>query len=554
MKRNLLLFDLLFCILLILTLPAIVGAKDSNASPVLRLAMDAANPGLLDPHFAAATHDRSIVDMLFNGLLRYKPGDSSSIEPDLAESLPKSEIKDGRQIWTFNLRKGAMFHPGPKTGAYELTADDVVYSLKKSADPDRSAYAGEYTGMTFEKSDKYTVRIILEKPLSTTLFLPKVANYAGGFILSKKAVQAMGDEFFKAHPVGTGPFMFGGRTSCKNIRMNANELYFRGRPFLDAVEILFIPDIAKRELALKTAKVDCITGKIDTAWAWKMAQETGIIVDIHGVGEVATIYFNTKVQPFDDVRVRKAIAYALERDLFLSYFGKPIVKNVYSPVPEHFISGGLTKEAVEALGLDYAFNLEKARQLLAEAGYQNGFALKVVASELDQYLKNYESMRDQLIRINVDLKVEVVDHSTMHKKIRQGVNPITLYVAWRPNADVYLTRFFHSDSVVVTGAKPDTNFSHYDKIDGLIEAGRLEINSDKQIELWKHAQIKILEDMVAYPLHYMNLIYARRANVDYGHELVSSMALYPQITEKTKLLKKNGLLKKAVIEMKMQKD
>ncbi|MBW2605214.1 MAG: polyamine ABC transporter substrate-binding protein [Deltaproteobacteria bacterium] len=548
MKLILFLFNLLFCILWALTFPALLEAKDPNASSVLRLALDAANPGILDPHFAAATHDRSVVDMLFNGLVRYKPGNSSSIEPDLAESFPMSEIKDGRQIWTFNLRKGVMFHPGPKTGTYELTADDVVYSLQKSADPNRSAYAGEYTGMTFEKSDKYTIRIILEKPLSTTLFLPKVANYAGGFIVSKKAVEAMGDDFFKAHPVGTGPFMFGGYTSGKKIRINTNKLYFRGRPFLDAVEILFMPDIGHRELALKTAEVDCITGKIDTAWARKMEQETGILVDIHGVGEVATIYFNTKVQPFADVRVRKAIAYALERDLFLSYFGKSMVKNVYSPVPVHFLPGGLTKEEVETLGLDYAFNLEKARQLLTEAGYFNGFALKVVASEFDQYLKNYECMRDQLVKINIDLKLEVVDHSTMHKKIRQGLNPITLYAAWRPNADVYLTRFFHSDSIVVTGAKPDTNFSNYDKIDGLIEAARLEINPHKQIELWKHAQIKILEDMVAYPLHYMNLIYARRAYVDYGHELVSSMALYPQITEKTRFLKKT------VNEMKMQKD
>ena len=540
MKCNRFLANLLFCILWILILPGLAGAKDPNASSVLRLALDAANPGILDPHFAAATQDRSIVDMLFNGLVRYKPGDSSLIEPDLAESLPVSEIKDGRQIWTFNLRKGVMFHPGPKTGTYELTADDVVYSLQKSADPDRSAYAGEYTGMTFEKSDKYTIRIILEKPLSITLFLPKVTNYAGGFIVSKKAVEAMGDEVFKAHPVGTGPFMFNGYTSDKKIRMNANELYFRGRPFLDGVEILFMPDVAHRELALKDAKVDCITGKISAAWARKMEQETGIIVDIHGVGEVATIYFNTKVQPFGDVRIRKAIAYALDRDVFLNCFGKPVVKNVYSPVPEHFLPGGLAKEEVETLGLDYAFNLEKARQLLAEAGYVNGFALKIVASEFDQYLKNYECMRDQLLRINIDLRVEVVDHSTMHKKIRQGVNPITLYVAWRPNADVYLTHFFHSDSIVVTGAKPDTNFSHYDKIDSLIEAARLEINSHKQIELWKHAQIKILKDMVAYPLHYMNLIYARRAYVDYGHELVSSMALYPQITEKTRILKKTN--------------
>jgi peptide/nickel transport system substrate-binding protein len=88
---------------------------------------------------------------------------------------------------------------------------------------------------------------------------------------------------------------------------------------------------------------------------------------------------------------------------------------------------------------------------------------------------------------------------------------------------------------VVTGAKPDTNFSHYDKLDDLIEAARIEIDPSKQIELWRHAQIMILQDMVAYPLHYLNQIFARRNYVDYGHEVVSSMALYPQITEKTRI-------------------
>ena len=117
------------------------------------------------------------------------------------------------------------------------------------------------------------------------------------------------------------------------------------------------------------------------------------------------------------------------------------------------------------------------------------------------------------------------------------MNPIVVYNAWRPNADVFLTRFFHSDSIVVTGAKPDTNFSHYDKIDDLIEAARLETDPGRQIELWKQAQIKILADMAAYPLHYYNMVHARRNYIEYGHEVVSTMALYPQITEKTRIVK-----------------
>jgi peptide/nickel transport system substrate-binding protein len=112
-----------------------------------------------------------------------------------------------------------------------------------------------------------------------------------------------------------------------------------------------------------------------------------------------------------------------------------------------------------------------------------------------------------------------------------------IYVAWRPNADVYLTRFYHSDSIVVTGAKPDTNFSHYDQIDDMIEAARSELDSDAQVEMWKEAQIKILEDMVSYPLQYQNQVTARWDYVDFGHELKSVLALYAQITENTTINK-----------------
>ena len=193
------LFCILFGILLMfpsLGLAEAVKAQDvrrQNANPdqtahVLRLGLAAASPGTFDPHFAAMTQDRVVADMIFNGLVRYKPGHAPLIEPDLAESFPESEIINGKQVWTVKLRKGVMFHRSPVTKPYELTADDVVYSFQKASDPKRSAYAGEYSGMAFKKMDKYTVRIILEKQLSSILFLPKITNYAGGFIVSKKAV------------------------------------------------------------------------------------------------------------------------------------------------------------------------------------------------------------------------------------------------------------------------------------------------------------------------------------------------------------------------------
>ena len=369
------------------------------------------------------------------------------------------------------------------------------------------------------------------------LFFPKVSDYAGGFIVCKQPYEAVGAEAFKLHPIGTGPFMFDSYSPQDKVLLVANDAYFRGRPLLDGVEYRFMPDINSRELGLQSGELDVINGAAEGIWVERMNAEDGIRVDVYGVGEVATLHFNLTVPPLDDVRVRQAIAYALDRDEFLALFGEPVAANVYSPVPAQFLAGGLTQKEVADLDLEYAVDLDMAAALLAEAGYADGFTLEMVSSERESYLKNYESMQAQLAQIGIDIVVNVVDHTSMHSLIREDVNPLVIYVAWRPNADVYLTRFYHSDSIVVTGAAPDTNFSHYAEIDDMIEAARVEIDPDTQIQMWKDAQIKTLVDMVSYPLQYQNQVTARHDYVDFGHELKSVLALYAQFTENTRIVR-----------------
>ncbi len=504
---------------------------------ILRVGQNAADLSSLDPHFATTTEARALVDMIFSGLVRYKPGDGAfeSMEPDLAEALPEMEMVGDQQVWTFKLRQGVMCHPAGNIPAYELTSEDVVYSLEKSATAERSAYAGEYTGMTFEAVDDYTVKITLDAPLSPVLFYPKVANYSGGFIVCKQAVELLGDDKFKTFPVGTGPFMFESYSPQEKIMLKANPDYFRGAPKIDGVEYRYMADISSREAGLLAGELDVINGIPDIVWVDKVQAEEGVAVDVFGVGEVVTVHFNTSVPPLDNPEVRKALAYAMDRDEFLALFGEPVAENVYSPVPAKFLAGGLTQEEAEDLGLAYDVDRELAKQMLADAGYADGFSLEVVTSEMTGYRRIYENMQAQLAEVGVDLKVNVVDHSTMHAQIREDVNPIVVYIAWRPNADVYLTRFFHSDSIVVTGAKPDTNFSHCDILDDVIESARVATSAEEQIALWKDAQITILEDMYAYPLHFQQQVYARSDKVDYGHDLVSVLALYPGIDENTTL-------------------
>ena len=273
-----------------------------------------------------------------------------------------------------------------------------------------------------------------------------------------------------------------------------------------------------------------------------MENHPGIELDQAVGGEVLMIHFNTAVKPTSDARVRRALALALDRDVFRGCFTKYVLENVYSPVPGHILPGGLTAREVEPLGLDYGVNLEMARKMLAQAGYENGLSLSLISSEMPVYRTTYESLARQLSRVGIDCRIRIVDHATMHQAIRRKNYPLVAYVAWRPNADVFLTRFFHSDSVVISGAKPDTNFSRYTGIDNLIEGARMETNPGYQIKLWKQAQIKLLSDMVVYPALYIGLVYARWDYVDFGHALSCSMALYPQITEKTRLKDRNLIL------------
>ena len=525
----------LFAIFLFVGKPFASGTGSETPTSILRFGVHVSDIGTLDPHLAAGSQDRAVADMIFNGLLRYEPGNAPTIEPDLAESIPEFDLIGGRQVWTVRLRKGVLFHAGPKTPAYELTSADVVYSFRKSADKQFCAYAGDYDGMRFVAVDRYTLTIIVENPTSATLFLPKLTNYAGGFIVSKRALEAAGEKVYKTHPVGTGPFCFNGHNPGKKLFLKAHKDYFRGKPRIDGVEIHFAPDIEDREAALRTGKLDVITGSGDKKWFRRITNEPDLIVDTHGVGEVITIYLNTRLKPFDDIRVRRAIALAVNRNGFLETVSRQFSAPVYSPVPADFLPGGLNQSQLEALALPYRQDMSEAKRLLAEAGYPDGFTVDLVSSEKRLYRSCYKEVSQQLAEVGINCRTTTVTHPMMHKRIRNHHLPLVLYVAWRPNADGFLSRFFHSDASVVFGKKPDTNFSCYSKVDRLIEEARLEIDPQKQIQLWQQAQIRILNDAAAIPIMSVKQCYVRRANVRYGHRLVSTMALYPQFTEKTTL-------------------
>ena len=493
---------------------------------MLSYAFDAGDAQTLDPHRAATTVDRSTLDMIFNGLVRYPLGNQVGIEPDLAESWKVSP--DGK-TWTFNLRNGVFFHPFPgNPDGYELTSEDVVYSFKRAASADTSAYAGEYRGMDFKAVSPYVVEITLEKPISETLFLAKVANYAGGFIVCKKAVEANGSDWAKTHPVGTGPFKFESYEPQQKTVLSANAKYFRGKPVLEQVVVRYMANVSSREMGLRSGELQIIEGLKEDKWLEMVSSFPKVNVKPFGPCEVQTLFFNMSKKPFDDIRVRKAVSYAVSREEVAAFMGKGLAFPIYAAALAPPSPGALTKEEAEKAGVVYENNIEKAKQLLAEAGYPNGIQFEAIVSELDSsYKKPMVALQAQVKKAGIDMQIKIVDHSSFHSLIRKDASPVVYYACWRPNVDVFLTRFYHSDSVVVTGKSPDTNFSHYgavdingdgkpESIDALIEQARYELNADKQNELWKQAQIQVLKDVAVLPVIRLLYVFPMQSSVDLG--------------------------------------
>jgi peptide/nickel transport system substrate-binding protein len=519
----------IFCVALM------TGPGDAGTSPgrVLKFAVHTSSLGSLDPHMLRGSQDYTYADLVFNCLIRYAPGDLSRLEPDIAEFIPTFELRDGRQVWTVHLKKGVLFHPGPFNPAYELTADDVIFSLKKLANPEFSSMAGEYTGLTFEKLDTHTLEIILEKPVSPLFFLPLIANHRGGHIVSEKAFQAGSYEEVVSHPVGTGPFMFQQFLPDKKLVLSAHAGYFRGAPKLAGVEMYFIPDNDTREAAFRNGDMDLILGVGDPGWIEHMEQMPKSVVDVFGPGFTGMFHFNTSVRHMKDVRVRQAIAHALDRNDFLAASSRKLVSPVMAPMSPAFMPGGLTNEKITALGLNFDRNIEKARQLLAEAGFENGFDMTLYVSEKRVFKTAYEILQRSLKEIGIHADLKIVTHSDYHQIIRKNLNPIVLYFTLRPNADTYLRGFFHSDAVVYTGSSAYTNFSHCNAVDDLLDRAVQEMDPKKQIRLWEQAQIKILHGVWVYPLLDIKYCVARKSNLDYGHYLFNTLAGYPQLTERT---------------------
>ena len=265
------------------------------------VAGQSAEPDRFDPHLTSAYASFQVLENVYDTLVQ--PGDDLTMEPALATDWTTSE--DGL-TWTFNLRQGVKFHNGR-----ELTADDVVYSLERIRDPEVGAGPSYRLDAvdTITAVDDQTVEITVTPPTPNLLTL--LGGFKGMAIVAHENVE---DGTIDTQPIGTGPFMFESYSPGEGVSFVRNPDYWRaGLPHLDGINFVAIPDPTVLLTNLQSGDVDWID-TVPPAEIESLSSSDDVVVGRTSAGDYAYFALNEARPPFDDVRVRQAIAMAINRE------------------------------------------------------------------------------------------------------------------------------------------------------------------------------------------------------------------------------------------------
>lgn len=463
----------------------------------LRMLME--GPTSLDPADADSVYNSLPVGQLFDGLVAIDPG--MRIVPALASEWTIS--RDGR-VYTFRLRPNVVFHDGTP-----LTSDDVVYSFRRCVSPGHgeSNIAASYIDVIEGMPDfiagrsrdlsgvtavgPLQVRITLERPYSS--FLQALA-LDGLRVVPRRLIERIGDAAFDRAPVGTGPFVFSEWTR-DHLMLHANPTYWGGKPHLDGVEIVFLP-----EGAMDTGVEPFLRGEIDLFEAGSSEALDRLGRDpharIHRFQElnVSFLGLGVKHPPLDDVRVRRAIAHAIDRDALVA--ASPSTRRIATGI----LPPGLQCYAPEPKVL--AYDPAESRRLLAEAGHPGGRGLPpielVTITRTGAAARMTESIIKDLAAVGLAVKVSEVSWSDLNKRIDAHSAPLfkLSWVADINDPDSFLRSTFE------TGGQ--ANFFAYsdEETDTLLAQGEREMNPMKRARIYRDVERRILEQAPLVPLYH----------------------------------------------------
>ncbi|WP_027891945.1 ABC transporter substrate-binding protein [Calidithermus chliarophilus] len=463
-----------------LGLVALLGAGGAQKSGgVLRAGMQA-DPVGLDPHTTSATATRNQLENVYDTLVRFDS--KGKIVPSLAQRWSVSP--DGL-TWTFTLRPDVRFHNGRA-----LEAADVVYSISRIKDPAvKSPRAGDFAVVdSVTAPNRTTVVFKLKQP-----FAPLLAKLAFtlNVIVPKEAAATLGNK-----PVGTGPFVFVEYIPNTRMVLQRNPNYWerdsKGNrlPYLDGITYIYLPDATARTTALRAGSVDWIE-YVPAADIQTIKNDPKLDVVGGLSANFRSLYFNLKEKPLDDVRVRQAIAYALNPqevvDVALFGAGGIVAKGTTIP------AGGFYSYDKSPYGKP---NLDRARQLLREAGYPNGFTLDLkVTSTYDFLRAPAEVIQAQLAKVGIKVNIQAEEWSVyLPNFIGKKFVATIIGESGQGDPDDFLYNPFHTK-----GGGNYMNFSD-PTLDKLLEEGRATADQEDRKAIYDRAQERILQLVPMVPL------------------------------------------------------
>lgn len=469
---------------LVLLNTATLAARDPSTI-VIRLMGDIST---LDPGNVKNVNDMFIATNIYASLVRYIPG-TSDIEPDLASSW---EISDDGLEFVFHLREGLQFHKGYGP----VTADDVKFTLDRIIEG-KMVQASYLTAVdSVEVIDDLTVVIRLTS--FDSAFLSKLA-YRPGFIVSRKAVEELGDDF-SLNPAGCGAYEFVSWLPGETVTLKAFEQYHDAQPAIQNVIFRVVTDETAAAFAIETGELDiAVVRSQETIDRFK--SDPAFDVDVTPGTSIRMLVMNTSREPFDDVRVRRAVAHAIDRDTLQAILGDTVVVTDQLFTPAFF---GYTPDV-----MIYDYDPAEARNLLEEAGYPSGFDLQITSTQLAPWPDLMPVVEQNLKDIGINATVNYLEHAAYNSWRRDGDYAMTVMPLGRPPHPDFLLAY----SFVISQYPPGGNLSYYDKIDSLVEAARSEIYDDLSRELYQVIQKKLSYDVPVVPIGYQAVVAVMQPDV-----------------------------------------
>ncbi len=469
------------------TPPATVaGATPTPKRGGTLLAAEDDPPTSLEPHKTSAWQSLVSFDHFYSSLTRY--GANGEVLPDLAE---RWEVTPDRLGYTFHLRPNVKFHNGRV-----MTSEDVKYSVERVLAKDTAAPFRSYFEAVdkIETPDPATIKFTLKYPFGP--FLAMFAIKRSSAIVPKEVVDKEGDLSNTA--VGTGPWKLKEWIPNERMVMERFAAYYEPSvPYFDGIQYKVLPELASRIAALRAKQIDYALISYEGAEQLKGDQNLTVLSRPRGWVRVGLINYARK--PLDDVRVRRALDMALDRnEIIQKGIGRA---DLSGPVPAGHPSYALTPDELPAY---YAKpDIDGAKRLLAEAGQANGFKIRLQVEGGHPYNERLcQVMQQNWKKIGVDADIIVYPAGSITKAIgkESGFDYDVRFTAWTfyPDADNYLYNWYHSQSPGLDSLGPRWNDPQLDK---LLEQARITPDGPERRAQYVDIQKRLMDTVPTFWFH-----------------------------------------------------